>query len=245
MGMNMKIIRLEETDSTNNFLRSKGGRYEADLLVAVARYQTAGRGQGTNKWESEPGKNLLFSILAHPQGIMAVRQFVLSMAEALAIKDVLDEYMDDVTLKWPNDVYWCDRKISGTLIETVLSGGEIKDCIFGTGINVNQWEFRGDAPNPVSLCSILGHEVPLDELLDSVLRAFLHRYNMVLQGENSRICTDYLAALYRRTGTFAYEDAQGRFLAEVVTVEDNGRLVLRDEQGRERRYAFKEVKHII
>ena len=148
--MKTNIIRLQTVDSTNRYLHDCPPVGEEEMTVAVADYQTAGRGQGTNTWESEAGANLLFSLMVHPCWMPVGRQFLLSMAGALALKETLDAYIDFVTLKWPNDVYWRDSKLSGTLIETTVNSRGIGRCIFGIGLNVNQREFRSDAPNPVS-----------------------------------------------------------------------------------------------
>lgn len=243
--MNVHTIRLDEVDSTNTYLRRMENLPDADIVVVTAGHQTAGRGMGSNRWESEDGRNLLFSMLVRPEGVPAARQFALSMAEALAVKDALDPIAGEVTLKWPNDVYWHDRKISGTLIETAISGRLVKDCIFGTGINVNQRVFRSDAPNPVSLRQITGRDTDMNVVLDSVLEAFEGYYAMVLDGGYDRVGRLYYDALYRRTGMHAYSDSDGRFMASVVRVGHDGRLVLRDDAGRERIYAFKEVSYII
>lgn len=243
--MNVHTIRLDEVDSTNTYLRRMENLPDADIVVVTAGHQTAGRGMGSNRWESEDGRNLLFSMLVRPEGVPAARQFAFSMAEALAVKDALDPIAGEVTLKWPNDVYWHDRKISGTLIETAISGRLVKDCIFGTGINVNQRVFRSDAPNPVSLRQITGRDTDMNVVLDSVLEAFEGYYTMVLDGEYDRVGRLYHDALYRRTGMHAYSDSDGRFMASVVRVGHDGRLVLRDDAGRERIYAFKEVSYII
>lgn len=243
--MNVHTIRLDEVDSTNTYLRRMENLPDADIVVVTAGHQTAGRGMGSNRWESEDGRNLLFSMLVRPEGVPAARQFALSMAEALAVKDALDPIAGEVTLKWPNDVYWHDRKISGTLIETAISGRLVKDCIFGTGINVNQRVFRSDAPNPVSLRQITGRDTDMNVVLDSVLEAFEGYYAMVLDGEYDMVGRLYHDALYRRTGMHAYSDSDGRFMASVVRVGHDGRLVLRDDAGRERIYAFKEVSYII
>ena len=179
--METKMIRMQEVDSTNTFLKNLK-TYDADALtVAVADHQTAGRGQGTHTWESEPGKNLLFSLLTCPTWVPVRQQFLLSEAGALAVKDALDTYTDGITLKWPNDVYWNDKKISGTLIETSIDSKGIKRCIFGIGININQMEFRSDAPNPVSLAQILGHEVDREEVLQKIIEAFKKYYLIVHQ----------------------------------------------------------------
>ena len=149
--MQHKIIHLAQTASTNDYLRALPSPQDDCMTVVYADWQTAGRGQGSNKWESEAGKNLLFSILVCPTSVDITRQFVLSMAGALAVKAALDKYTDGISLKWPNDIYWHDRKISGTLIETSVKGRTLARCIYGIGLNVNQREFHSDAPNPVSL----------------------------------------------------------------------------------------------
>lgn len=166
------IVRLEETDSTNTYLRQHASQMEAWMTVVTAEYQTAGRGQGVHTWESNRSENLLFSVLTHPVMVPVRSQFLLSEAGALALKEVLDGYTDGITLKWPNDIYWNDRKLSGTLIETSIGGGRIKNCVFGIGLNVNQKTFESDAPNPVSLAQILGHDIDREQLFKQIVAAF-------------------------------------------------------------------------
>ncbi len=245
MNRDRRIIKLQSAGSTNDFLREQGRNYTEQMVIAQADYQSAGRGQGTNRWESAPGKNLLFSLLVHPESVAARRQFILSMAGALAVGDALTSYTGDIHLKWPNDVYWKNRKISGTLIETTLAGSTVKDCIFGIGINVNQQTFVSDAPNPVSLYQILHQETDIDEVLSRVLDAFSHYYAMVTEGDYDAIAQLYHERLYRRDGIHAFSDNKGTFSARISHVEDDGHLVLRDTDGCERKYAFKEINYII
>lgn len=240
----IRTIHLDTIGSTNDYLRGVDTPDEGDFVVAVARHQTAGRGQGCNTWESEPGKNLLFSILASPRRVDITRQFVLSMAGALALKATLDRHCDDIRLKWPNDIYWRDRKISGTLIETSVSGRTIMRCIYGIGLNVNQVRFVSNAPNPVSLANITGHDTSLDDLLDDIMRNFAHCYRMVVDGEEAEIMAQYHAALYRREGMHRYYDvATGRvFVAQIDRVSADGRLHLLLPDGSRRAYSLKEVR---
>ena len=244
--MRYTLVKLDTTDSTNEYLRHYTPAAGEEMTVAVSRYQTAGRGQGGNKWESEAGKNLLFSVLTHPFSVPARRQFVLSMAAALALRDVLAAMVSGITLKWPNDVYWNDRKISGTLIETRLSGERIAECITGTGVNVNQRVFRSDAPNPVSIANITGKETDIDRLLAAIMEAFCTYYDKAYGGEYAYISRRYHEALYRRRGIYEYADAQGTFAAETVGVDDNGRLLLRHaDDGKVKAYGFKEVRFVL
>lgn len=242
--MKTNIIKLREVDSTNRYLHDYQPADE-EMTVVTALHQTAGRGQGTNKWEDKAGDNLLFSMLVHPHWLPVGRQFLFSEAHALALKEALDHYCDDILIKWPNDIYWHDHKLSGTLIETSVDSKGMKSIIAGTGINVNQREFHIDAPNPVSLYQITGHETSLDELLLAILTAFNKYYEQLHNGAYGDIAALYYQSLYRTGGFYPYRDEQGEFEASLFEVEDDGHLLLRDREGRVRRYAFKEVQYII
>ena len=241
------IIRLDEIDSTNNYLRLHAPQTEAWMTVVTAEFQTAGRGQGTHTWESKPAENLLFSVLTHPVMVPVRSQFLLSEAGALALKEVLDGYTDGITLKWPNDVYWNDCKISGTLIETSIAHGHIKDCVFGVGLNVNQTQFRSDAPNPISLAQIVGHEIDRRTLLNDILTAFDQYYRWIENGQYADLSACYHAALYRRKGFYTYRDTATNetFEAAIIEVEDDGTLVLRTPDGHIREAQFKAVEHVL
>ena len=236
--MNWEIIHIDETDSTNSWLAKNRTGGQSPCAV-VSEYQTAGRGCGTNKWESERGKNLLFSLMLHPENLPANKQFQISMAISLAIVDAVGQLVGDLSIKWPNDIYWRNGKLAGILIENRLQGNLIKDSIIGVGLNVNQHEFKSKAPNPVSLWQITGQEENREQLLKDILLA-LDKY---LDDENLR--ERYRSQLYRRKGFHPYADKDGAFMAEIVNVEDDGHLVLVDDNGQQRRYAFKEVTFII
>lgn len=243
----MRILPLGDVPSTNAYLFSLSS--DEDVVV-TADFQSAGRGMGSNRWESESGCNLLFSVLIHPTWLPAAQQFLVSMAHALALYDVLSTYADGFSVKWPNDIYFGDCKISGTLIEGALLGDRVGKMVVGTGLNVNQRVFRSDAPNPISLCQVLGHEVDRDELLTAVIRAFesrldaLHR-EMAETGSAAQLIADYHAVLYRREGKYLYEDESGRFLAEVDSVAPNGLISLRRSDGTCTSYAIKQLRFVI
>lgn len=240
-----KIIKLHEIDSTNAYLRNYKPEEGEELTVVTAEYQTAGKGQGKNTWESNHGENLLFSILCHPKNVSAKRQFILSEACALAIRDALRIYIGDIKIKWPNDIYWHDHKLGGILIQCTLTGSNVKDCILGIGIDVNQQEFENLTKNPISLYQITGREIDRDDLLDSIIEEFQHYIDLINNGNYDSITADYQESLYRAQGYHQYRDDEGEFLARFVTIEPSGRLVLMDEDGMLRTYAFKEVKFMI
>lgn len=243
------LMTLEQTESTSQYLTQLCNNDQESVVeftTVTAEFQTAGKGQHGNSWESEEGKNLLFSLVLYPTFLEARRQFVLSQVVSLAIKEELSRWSNEITIKWPNDIYWQDRKICGILIENDLCGHTISRSISGIGININQEVFRSDAPNPVSLKQITGKEHDRQEILANVLRRIQIYYNG-LQLEDfdtysDEIATRYARSLYRRRGYHPYEDAGGRFLARLLRVEQDGRFVLEDESGKEREYLFKEVQ---
>lgn len=240
--MEAKAIYLDEVDSTNRYLLEYQPAEGEDATICVADFQTAGRGCGSNSWESERGKNLLFSLLIHPTDIEAREQFHISMAISLAICDAMQSYgMKDVSVKWPNDIYWKDKKLCGILIENRLSGTFIRDSIIGIGLNVNQEVFLSDAPNPVSMRQILGREFNRDEVLRRIL-AKLNVCRCMVDFTYMR----YNAMLYRRgKGFFPFRDASGDFMAEILETDRSGLLMLRKQGGEVQSYAFKEVQFII
>ena len=209
----------------------------------------SGKGQRGNTWEADKGKNLLFSFVLYPTFLEARRQFILSQIVSLSIKEELDRWSDEITIKWPNDIYWRDKKICGILIENDLSGHFIGRSISGIGININQDEFHSDAPNPVSLKQITGQEHDRYEILSHILKRVQIYYNGLQTEDGStytaEIAARYARSLFRRRGFHPYEDADGRFSARLLRVEQDGRFVLEDENGKEREYLFKEVQYIV
>ncbi len=241
-------IKVSQTASTNTYL----SRLAATLPGGTVIYtpcQTAGRGQKGNSWESEEGKNLTFSqLLKHPP-VMARDQFYLSEAAAMAVVESLtDEAGDGFTVKWPNDVYWRDKKVCGMLLENSLDGSNIAHCIVGIGINVNQERFLSDAPNPVSLIQITGREHDLETLLKRVCSRIENMVDALYDMDaRNDLHQCYMKALYRNDGQLhPYEDATGhRFMASVAGIAPDGTLTLCHEDGSRHNYLFKEVKHII
>ena len=241
-----QIIRLQETDSTNNYLRDLS-RHETlpEGSLVIADFQTRGKGQPGNSWESERGKNLMFSILLYPDFLPANRQFLISQIAALSVKETLDTYTDGVSVKWPNDIYRKNKKICGMLIENDLSGQNLYCSVIGIGININQQLFRSNAPNPVSLYQITGKEQDREEVLKRFLRIFSNYYLTLLQEKEDEIRAAYMKALFRNDGFYPYRDEQGDFEARIHAIEPTGHLLLQLHDGSIRRYAFKEVSHLL
>ena len=244
----LRHIHLPETESTNKYAREDVAWQGAAMLI-TADYQTSGRGQRGNAWESEARKNLLFTLALPTHSIKASEQFALCELISVAICDVLAQYTTDIRIKWPNDIYYKDKKLCGILIEHDLEGTLLSRSLIGVGLNVNQAEFVSDAPNPISLSQILGHEIERKALLDAIITRILELYeqhtSLTPTLSRETLHEHYLNLLYHRDIPAEFRDAQGVFTATLRTVEPNGRLRLEDTQGCVRSYLFKEVGYII
>lgn len=247
--MRENLIHLTSTSSTNEYLYDLISRDDSltEGLVVWSDFQTSGKGQLSNVWESEEGMNLTFSMLFFPSFLPIQSQFLLSQFVSLGIVDYLSNEvgMKDVTVKWPNDIYWKNKKIAGVLIENLLMGNSISHTIVGVGLNVNQKKFLSDAPNPVSMATATKRHFNLDDELQKLVSAIKFRYLQLIKGDFSSLRAQYFNALYRADNFYYYQDENGSFAAKIDSVGDDGILSLRLVDGEIRKYAFKEVSFII
>lgn len=235
----MTIRRYDTLTSTNTEVARIAGEL-ADGDVVICREQTAGRGQRGNSWEAETGKNLTFSMLLRPHELPAAESFLLSMAVAVGITDALGKILSPkhIQIKWPNDIYWNDKKLAGILIENTISGQFVSHSIIGIGLNVNQRQFVSDAPNPVSMAQIAGKDFVLDDVLDKVVSAIIARSHQPLRD----IVAPYHAGLWHGVGRHMWREPAGEpFTASIAEVRPSGHLVLQRADGTLKPYAFKEV----
>ena len=255
---------IDETHSTSSLLRETYDDSLPHLFTIRTDFQTAGRGQAGNSWESEKGKNLLFSTLLRYPEMEAADQWRLSMLVAVAVREAiasilspLASRLSPITIKWPNDIYYNDQKLVGILIENTLSGRQIAYTIAGVGINVNQTQWLSNAPNPVSMKQITGEEYDVENLLNAFLEA-IQRWETA---STEQLREEYIRHLYRRTGWHSYMErevsvaptniqlsaqaADGVFLAQWVDITPQGEWVLRLKSGEEKRYHFKQVRFVL
>ena len=267
---------VKSTYSTNTLLKEliAKGEWPTDEIYLRAGYQTAGRGQAGNSWESEADKNLLCSIvISHQHSAFSHQPFYLNVAVSVAMHRLVYTLSVNavhglysirpqagLTIKWPNDIYWEDKKIAGILIENAIIGKEIKYSIAGIGLNVNQQEWHSDAPNPVSLRQITGREYEVDELM----RALVRDIYKVLDEPASAVWDYYRAHLYRREGFWPFVEREVStaptmnadtafsrqlsaisFMARIEDILPTGEIVLRDQQNQQRTYHFKQVRYVV
>jgi BirA family biotin operon repressor/biotin-[acetyl-CoA-carboxylase] ligase len=165
------LVTLKEVDSTNSFLKNilSNSKPVPEGTVIMAEDQFAGRGQRENTWYAEPGKNLTFSILLNPLFVDVANQFDVTRMASMGVYDALEPLLNkDLKIKWPNDIYYKDKKLGGMLIENILAGSSIKHSVIGIGLNVNQENFPATAGNATSLKQILQKDYDLKLLLSEI-----------------------------------------------------------------------------
>jgi BirA family biotin operon repressor/biotin-[acetyl-CoA-carboxylase] ligase len=248
----MKLRHFEELDSTN--VRLKTLLHEErlpDETIVVADLQTAGRGQAGTVWESTKGLNLTFSLLAyHLPPLPAADHFFLSQIVSLSLKETCDLYIPDsehspFTIKWPNDIFWNDRKIAGILIENDITATDLYHSIIGIGMNINQMDFTDTVPQAVSLREVTGEEQDRFLFLEHFLERFRYYRPSIKTLTTRSIRAIYRDALYRRGVKACYQDVDGVFTATLEEVCADGRLMLKPDYGKTRYYSFKEVQFLL
>jgi len=241
-----RIIQLGPIDSTNEYL-IKQFNDKAELVhgeVFVSQEQLVGKGQGSNLWESEPGKNLTFSIFLLPSFLQADEQFYLNMAISLGVYDFVSGIVKEnsVNLKWPNDIYVDNKKVGGILISHSISGLDFLYTIVGIGLNINQNKFISDAPNPASLSQFLEEELDLEICLKQLLSNINGRFQQLEDKKNELIKTDYLNALlgYKVWRNYIYNSQ--KIMAKIIGISRYGTLQLIDDQDERFECDFKEIE---
>jgi len=244
LGMNFTFLK--QTSSTNAFLLEKPELERVDSVVWTAE-QTAGKGMGTNVWESEPGKNLTFSLGVDMSFMKASDQFLLSQAVPLALLDVLDTCLpsDALTVKWPNDLYYGNRKLCGILINSTIHDMMMGVSVVGVGLNVNQMQFRDWPTHPISMKMILGDDVELDLLLARLVGAILKRVQLLKTVEGvERVKKDYLCRLYRYRVWSDFEVEGTKVKRFITGIDPFGRLQTLDESGQTHTNEIKEIQFL-
>jgi BirA family biotin operon repressor/biotin-[acetyl-CoA-carboxylase] ligase len=248
---------IKQTYSTSTLLRELYSEQLPHLYTIRTDFQTAGRGQAGNTWESEEGKNLLFSALLRYDNIRATEQWRLSMLVPLALWDVLAKYLpaDRLTIKWPNDIYYDNQKLVGILIENALAGQYIGHSIAGIGLNINQVQWISNAPNPISMKQITGQEYEPEALMNEWIAAMQQWEDC----STEQLYQAYYQHLYRREGWHKYverevsltptaiapEGIEGEFIATIAGITPQGELILRKENNEEKTYHFKQIRFVL
>lgn len=237
------VVTLKQVDSTNNFLKNELSKFKPlpEGTVILAEEQFAGRGQASNTWVSEPGKNLTFSLLLYPTFLGPEKQFLLNKSLSIAINDALTDIIGEgIKIKWPNDIYFNEDKLGGILIENILRGNVWKYSAVGIGININQIHFPSDIKNVTSLRKILHRNYDINEVLNVLCTPIEQRYLQLRSGKTDLIHQEYIKHLYKLNEIHRFSIGGEEKEGTIKGVDQNGRLEIFIE-GEIRKYNFKEI----
>lgn len=239
------VIYLDSIGSTNDYLNQLGQGFQIKNGTVVSTgFQTKGRGQQGNFWESNAMENLLFSFVVEPKMLLPEEQFLLSMAISLGICDYLKAIVLNVKIKWPNDIYVGKNKIAGILIENRFLGSRWMYSVAGVGFNVNQKLFSKAVPNAVSLAMVKKEEFNLSDVHQSILNRIEFRISQLYRQEYEFIKTEYLQNLYLLQHKAMYRVGKDVFIAKITDVGLDGQLIIETEGGRTEKFYFKEIEFI-
>jgi BirA family biotin operon repressor/biotin-[acetyl-CoA-carboxylase] ligase len=236
------VYRFDEIASTID--EARDAKYKHGDVI-VAEYQTAGRGQRGHKWASPRGENLMFSAVLDTRFLLVTEQFLLLQTVALALIDMFSSYGIDARIKWTNDIYVGDRKITGVLIDHTIRDGRLARSGVGVGINVNQITFEEWLPNPTSMKLETGCEYDRSEVLERFMHCLSKRYDMLKEGQREQILTDYHKRIYRLGVPAVYELLDGGcFVGVIRGIKPSGDLIIEDAHGT-KSFLFREVQFVI
>ena len=241
----MHLIKLNATDSTNNYLKQLIlERTLDDFSVVVANHQTNGRGQRGSSWISEKDKNLTFSVLKRNISIVANQQFLLNILVSLSIVKSLEGFnIPKLAIKWPNDILSDHHKISGILIENLIKNKQIEYAIIGIGLNVNQVKFEG-LSKVSSLKNIMPLAVDKDELLTKIIDKLKMYFKLYSENGSEFLNSEYESYLFRKDkpSTFSSHD-NSLFTGIIRGVSASGKLCVQMENFN-KEFDLKELKLI-
>lgn len=240
----MEIVWLDSVDSTNLYCERLDLSRVVPFTAFAARSQTAGIGQRGNRWLSQPGQNLTFSLVLKPSFLRADRQFALTQALSLAVTDFLGGFplTQPLAVKWPNDIYVGLRKICGMLISNRLSGAAMAVSVCGIGLNVNQAVFPAELPNATSLALLTGRRFEPERLLPDLLAAIGQRYDQLLRGVD--LTPDYHARLLHLGSPWRYRHEGREIVATITGTDPQGRILLTTADGHPLACAMKQIEFL-
>jgi BirA family biotin operon repressor/biotin-[acetyl-CoA-carboxylase] ligase len=240
-----EIIFFESLPSTNSHsIKLLSSDKPRDGTIIWSDHQSAGRGQPGKKWESDAGKNLLISIILYPESISPEDQFIISMAISLGILDFLSPHLENLSIKWPNDIYVKNDKIAGILIESSIMGNSIEYLVAGIGLNINQENFSCGASNATSMKRITGKEYERKACLNGLSASLDKRYSQLKEKSNT-ISDEYVSNLYRYMKWASFRDKDGVFTGRITGVTKYGILLIEKKSGTLQNYSFREVEFIL
>lgn len=240
----MRIIKVSATESTNTLARERYqlNKNEAPFCI-IAEHQIAGRGQRGTTWVSNRGENLTMSVVYSNPQVGIQEQFLLSSSVALAILDSLKEIkINNLKLKWPNDIMSANYKIGGILIENILSNGRITASIIGLGLNINQLDFP-TLPKAASLKMVTGDTYDINEVAESICESIEKNLNAIDTVKGKGILEEYQSVLFRRNKVSTFSLPNGELLTGIIKgITPTGLLKIMVEDEVLKLFDLKEIK---
>ena len=228
---NFNIIKLDAISSTNDWLKEKYDKnscVDGDLIWV--NEQTMGRGQNSNKWLSEAGKNLTFSFFKVLKSLKVNDQFIINCSVSTAIIDALKKiHVPNLSLKWPNDILSDDKKICGILIENYIKGDAIVGSIIGVGLNINQTDFN-NIKSASSVLNQTGKEFDLEFVLNLLLNSFMESFKFCKSESKEYLIRKYEKLLFAKNRLSKFEVNDQTFNATIIGIDLDGKLVLQNEK---------------
>ena len=239
------FVELTEVESTNIYAMD---RLQANLAahgtVFFAHSQTAGRGQHGKSWAAEPGRNIAMSVIIDCSSFLLTQQFPLSVMVALASHDLFCKYAGDETfVKWPNDIYWRDRKAGGILIENQVRGSKWQAAVVGIGLNLNQTVFSSQLKNPVSLKQITGKDLDTVALAKELCNCLEKRYRQLINDDFTNLLEEYNSHLFKRGEKVRLKKGAVAFECTIDAVSADGELQV--SGGLQESFRFGEVEWVM
>ena len=219
------FTELEAVDSTNNYAMAAAKNGTAKWGEAwFAHRQLQGKGSRGKSWNTGTSENIALSVLLQPQPLFSFENFLLTATVALAVYDLFDHYAPgNISIKWPNDVYWRDRKAAGILIENSFRGSDWQWSVAGMGLNINQTVFDPAILNPVSLKQITGKTYDTVALAKELCHHLQTRYEQLQQNKDT-VLQNYNGVLYKRHQEVALKKGSIIFRGIIKQVNKDGSL---------------------
>jgi len=243
--LGIRHLHFDQIDSTNaEAKRQINSGTATDGMVITTDWQTNGVGQYDRPWSSERGQNIMMTLILKPNDLKAIDQFYLNMVVGVALQNIVAQYADTASIKWPNDIYIGDKKVAGILIQNYVQGAYIKSSIIGMGINVGQKKWPSDIPNPTSLEIATQQSLDRNVLLAEILEAISKEYKWLLNGSKG-IRDRYHMALYQRGGLMTFEIEREEITATIKGIDEIGRLIIDQPEIGDRAYRHDQIRMII
>ena len=235
-----QVYYLPSCHSTNEIAQNLLPTGVKEGTVVITDEQTAGKGQAGNTWVSAPGQNLTFSLILQPTFLRPNEQFLITIAVSLGIRDSLEDVLPGaVKVKWPNDIYFNNRKIAGILTENVLRGNTFASAVVGIGLNVNQEEFPAGF-RATSIKQATGADFSLNEMLNRLLENISASYARLQQGEQPALTESYHQSLLGLGQERQFATGAEEFTGIIRGTDAFGRLQI-DRDGEILLFQHKEV----